>query len=150
MTGDRPPPLARLLGYAGLLPQAAAVAALALGAQGRFTIGVLGFTYAALILSFLGGAWWGLAARAERPPAWAWTAAIAPSLVALAAIGTVLSYRIPLSQIAVGLLGASILLSPLVDRAFVQAGIAPRWWMRLRLPLSLGLGLLTLALLIVA
>lgn len=150
MTGDRPPPLARALGFAGLLPQTAAVAALALGAEGRFTIGVLGVTYAALIFSFLGGAWWGLAARAENPPAWTWGLAVAPTLLALAAIGTVLSFRIPLSQVGVALIGAAILLSPLVDRAFVRAGLAPAWWMRLRLPLSIGLGLLTLALLFAA
>lgn len=149
MTADRPPPLARLLGYAGLLPQIAAVGALALGAQGRFTIGVLGFAYAALILSFLGGAWWGLAARAPDPPRWTWIAAVSPSLVALAAIAIMLSYRPTQSLVAVALLGGAILLSPLVDRAFVRAGLAPDWWMALRLPLSIGLGLLTLALLLV-
>ena len=36
-------------------------------------------------------------------------------------------------------------LALLVDRALVRAGIAPPGWMALRVPLSLGLGVLTLA-----
>ena len=59
------PPVARWLGYAGLLPQALAFVAVAAGeVGGRFTALALSYAYAALILSFLGGMWWGLAAQA--------------------------------------------------------------------------------------
>ncbi|EDX80246.1 hypothetical protein BBAL3_1403 [Brevundimonas sp. BAL3] len=67
MTG-RPvlPPFARVLGFAGLLPQAAAVAVLILGGPDvRFAALSLAYAYAALIFSFLGGVWWGLAAMAR-------------------------------------------------------------------------------------
>ena len=79
-------PVARTLGYAGLLPQVAVVVMLVSGDVGaRYVALALGFAYAALILSFLGGIWWGLAAAAPgRAPRWLWVAAIAPSLVALA------------------------------------------------------------------
>jgi hypothetical protein len=40
-------------------------------------------------------------------------------------------------------LGISLIGALLVDRALVRAGIAPQGWMALRMPLSLGLGLLT-------
>ena len=46
-------------------------------------------------------------------------------------------------RIAIFPLGGAILFSPLVDRAL--GPLAPRWWMGLRIPLSLGLGSLTIA-----
>ncbi|WBH17412.1 DUF3429 domain-containing protein [Sphingomonas radiodurans] len=140
------PRRARLLGYAGLLPQAAVVALLASGSTWwRFAALSLGYAYAAIILSFLGGMWWGLAAsRPDRCPAWVWPVAVAPSLVALAtAIPWAVGAAWPGPSLA--LLGVSLLLSPLVDRRLVAAGVAPGWWMSLRVPLSIGLGLLTLA-----
>jgi hypothetical protein len=49
----------------------------------------IAFAYAALILSFLGGMWWGIAAAApaaqrRKALGWLWIAAVLPSLVALA------------------------------------------------------------------
>ena len=38
---------------------------------------------------------------------------------------------------------AAVLLTPLVDRRLAALGLAPHWWMRLRVPLSVGLALLT-------
>jgi hypothetical protein len=138
------PPLARRLGYAGLLPQLAMVAVLFQGRlEERFIALSIAYAYAALILSFLGGLWWGLAARAERPPAWLWFASVAPSLIALAsawpwAVGE------PWPAPSLMLLGVALIGSLAVDRALMRASIAPPGWMRLRLPLSLGLGVLTL------
>ncbi|WP_231639045.1 DUF3429 domain-containing protein [Sphingomonas profundi] len=142
---DQPPALARTLGYAGLLPQAAVVLVLGFGpAWWRFSALSLGYAYPALILSFVGGMWWGLAARSDRPPAWVWVAAVAPSLVALAtAAPWAIGAAWPAPSLIV--LGASLLGSLLVDRRLVADGLAPAWWMSLRLPLSVGLGLLTLA-----
>lgn len=80
-----PPQLPRWLGLAGLLPQIAAAAIVFSGDTAlRFSALSLGYAYAALILSFLGGLWWGIAASHARPPEWLWVAAIVPSLVALA------------------------------------------------------------------
>ena len=87
---NQTPRLGRLplvLGYAGLLPQIVVVLLLLSGdLTARFTALALGFAYASLILSFLGGVWWGLgAARPDRAPPWLWIAAVVPTLVALGA-----------------------------------------------------------------
>lgn len=107
---------ARLLGFAGLLPQAAAVAVLiGGGADLRPAASVLAYGYAALIFSFLGGIWWGLAATAGgKAPAWIWWMAVLPSLLALATAWPLATGGTDLS-LSLGLLGGFIALSPLVD-----------------------------------
>lgn len=141
-----PPPLPRWLGLAGLLPQLAAVAVV-LGGDGplRFSALALGYAYAALILSFLGGIWWGVGASHERPPEWLWIAAIAPSLIAL---GTALPWALgePWPGPSLLVLGVALIAALGVDYALSRHGLTPSWWMSLRLPLSLGLGALTLLL----
>lgn len=138
------PRIAYGLGLAGLLPQIAVVAVLASGdLAGRYVALALGYAYAALILSFLGGLWWGLAAKTESPPRWMWFAAVAPSLVALAsawpwAVG--LAWPGP----SLVTLGVALIAALGVDGALVRLAIAPPGWMRLRVPLSLGLGVLTI------
>ena len=138
------PPIARLLGLSGLLPQLAAVALLLSGdPQSRYSALAIAYAYAALILSFLGGLWWGLAARSDSPPRWLWFASVAPSLIALAtAWPWMVGLRWPGPSLVV--LGVSLIAALLVDRALVRAGIAPPGWMALRVPLSLGLGILTM------
>ena len=136
--------MARSLGYAGLLPQIAVVVALLLGdPEAHFSALALGYAYAALILSYVGGLWWGLAARAQQPPGWIWIASVLPSLIALATawpwmVG--LTWPRP-SLIALGIALAATLA---VDRRLDRMGIAPSGWMALRTPLSLGLAALTL------
>ena len=73
------PPIAHWLGLAGLLPQVAAVLLILSGDPvWRFSAAAMAFAYAALIFSFLGGIWWGLAARdADATPSWIWVAAVA-------------------------------------------------------------------------
>ena len=84
------PALPRWLGLAGLLPQFTCVAVLYAGpAEWREAALAIAFAYAALILSFLGGMWWGIAAAApaaqrRKALGWLWIAAVLPSLVALA------------------------------------------------------------------
>lgn len=140
------PPLARALGFAGLLPQVAVVLMLGSGSMWwHFAALSLGYAYAALIFSFLGGMWWGLAAgQSDRTPAWVWLAAVIPSLIALA---TAVPWAIgaPWPGPSLAILGVALLASLLVDRRLVAIGLAPSWWMALRVPLSIGLGALTLA-----
>lgn len=141
----RLPPIARALGFAGLLPQAAAVVVLILGGPDvRFAALSLAYAYAALIFSFLGGVWWGLAAMARGAgPRWVWIAAVLPSLLALATAwpwATGQTWPGP-SLVALGVLIAASLL---VDLRLKAAGLTPEGWLALRAPLSLGLGLLTL------
>ncbi len=138
------PPIARLLGLSGLLPQLAAVALLLSGdPQSRFSALAIAYAYAAIILSFLGGLWWGLAARTDSPPRWLWFASVAPSPIALVtAWPWMVGLRWPGPSLVV--LGISLIAALLVDRALVRGGIAPPGWMALRIPLSLGLGVLTM------
>jgi hypothetical protein len=132
------------LGYAGLLPQAAALLLLATGSlEYRFSALALAFAYAALVFSFLGALWWGLAAaQPDSAPEWVWVAGVLPSLIALAtcvpwAIGT--EWPGPsLVVLALGIAG-----SALVDRRLTQLGLCPARWLHLRVRLSLGLGALT-------
>lgn len=140
------PPAARWLGLAGLLPQAAALVAVTAGEpEGRFTALALAFAYAALILSFLGGTWWGLAAHARNTaPRWIWVAAVTPSLLALACtVPWAVGAAWPGPSLAV--LGIAILAAPIVDFRLSRLGLAPRWWNGMRATLSTGLGLMTLA-----
>ena len=137
------PPIPRALGALGLLPQGAAALLVALDPPLLRATGLLlASGYAALILSFLGGMWWGLAAAAASPPPrWVWLAAVVPSLWALAALGVGVALGLP--RVALLPLALAILLTPLVDRRLVRDGLAPHWWLRLRVPLSVGLALLT-------
>lgn len=142
------PPAARFLGLAGLLPQIACLAAAWFGPpEWRWSALAIGWGYGALILSFLGGLWWGLAAgspdEARRAPQWLWVAAVTPSLLAL---GTYLPwvFGAPWPGPSLYILGLAIITSVLVDLRLVT--IRPTWWMRLRLPLSLGLGTATILL----
>jgi hypothetical protein len=147
MTAQRSlPPILRTLGYAGLLPQAFAIAALLIGGlEWRFTALSFAFAYAALILSFLGGSWWGLAARSPgAAPTWVWAAGVTPSLLALvSAVPWMIGGEWPGPSLPV--LGAAIVATLAVDRMLDRRGFCPPGWLRLRAHLSLGLGALTLA-----
>ncbi|WP_181706604.1 DUF3429 domain-containing protein [Chthonobacter rhizosphaerae] len=132
---------ALVLGGAGLLPTVAAVLALAVGSQATAALGFsVGAIYGVTILSFLGGAWWGLAAgRAPAGSLAGWlTVSVIPSLV-----GTLILFFLSAGSVAV--LGLAFLLSPAVDQALRRAELAPAWWMSLRVPLSVGMGVLHLA-----
>jgi hypothetical protein len=150
-----------ILGGAGLLPQGAAVlAAMFGGPQYHYSALAIGYAYAALIFSFLGGLWWGLAAAAsaraeagsgETVPSWLWVAAVAPSLIALLTYMPWI-YGDPWPGPSLIVLGIAIAASPLIDRRIAALGPqwCPRWWMRLRWTLSLGLGKATLLLGVIA
>jgi hypothetical protein len=138
------PSAARLLGYAGLLPQIAAVLA-APDEDTRFIALAAGYFYAALILSFLGGVWWGVAVTRDDAPAGLFTVAVVPSLVAFASgipwmIGT------PWPGPSLIALGFSLIAALIVDRWLYRRGLIGEGLWRLRRTLSLGLGSLTILL----
>jgi hypothetical protein len=142
------PALPRWLGLAGLLPQFTCVAVLYAGpAEWREAASAIAFAYAALILSFLGGMWWGIAAAApaaqrRKALGWLWIAAVLPGLVALACfLPWALDWAWPEPSLV--MLGGALLVSLGVDAKL--GALAPRWWMALRVPLSTGLGLATIA-----
>ncbi|WP_375272607.1 DUF3429 domain-containing protein [Sphingomonas sp.] len=126
------------LGFAGLLPQVGAVVLAGLGIGDGALIAL---AYGALILSFLGGMWWGLAMFRRAGQSILVALAVVPSLVA-GAILALAAVRLPIGLVA---MGCAILLTLPVDRWLVARGAAPANWMRLRVPLSIGLGALTIA-----
>ena len=142
------PTLPRLLGLAGLLPQAACLIAALFGpADWADMARSFAALYAALIFTFLGGTWWGIAAAApaaERRGGlrWMWVAAVLPSLVAAGALAGWLSGLWPVEPVLVSL-GSGLLMALGVD-ARIRT-LAPRWWMGLRAPLSVLLGAMTIA-----
>lgn len=141
---------ARVLGYAGLLPQIICLAMILAGHEWRYAALAGGFAYAAAIFSFLGGVWWGQAiaggGEGKTATTGAYLVAVMPSLIAVALfLPWTLGWEWP--GPALLYLGALILTSPLVDRALGYAGPD---FLRLRWHLSIGLGALTIALGLVA
>jgi Protein of unknown function (DUF3429) len=135
----------RTLGLWGLAPQIICVGT-ALGDQElKWTSLALGYGYAALIFSFLGGLWWGLALMTPRAPGWIYVAAVAPSLIGLATYAPwIFGWSWPGPSLVT--LGICLTASPLVDRTISKHIVLPLGWMQTRMLLSLGLGGLTLIL----
>ncbi len=134
------------LGYAGLLPQLLALMLAWEGGEWGFVALAGGFAYAALIFSFLGGVWWGQTLVSGRLTAASYVVAVMPSLLALALfLPWTFGWEWP--GPALLYLGVLIALSPLVDRSL---GLAGADFMKLRWHLSLGLGLSTLLLGVIA
>jgi len=140
MWTDTPVPRSALiLGLAGVLPFAWGVATLwspALALQTvawigpRFVGPYVGLFYGAVILSFMSGVLWGFATRAEgRVAATGYALATLPTLWAFFTTGGGdVSAATALIAGFVGLLG--------LDWLFWNQGLAPRWWMKLRVLLT--------------
>ena len=132
----KPPKLAVLLGYAGLVPfvgGALGIWVIPLGWR-PFVLDAL-LDFAAVILAFMGAIHWGLAMRAEEtdekaklqlglsviPPLLGWTAL---------AGGLPIGLSLPIFLFAfIGLY--------LADMHAVRVGLAPQWYPALRTPLTL-------------
>jgi hypothetical protein len=138
------PPVARTLGYAGVLPQAAAALVIVAGPlDQRFSALALAFAYAAVIFSFLGGLWWGLAGRAgDAAPRWVWVIGVVPSLIAVAmCVPWAVGAAWPEPSLLV--LALALAASPLVDWRLSKRGLCPPGWLRMRVHLSVALSFLT-------
>lgn len=132
-----PERVARWLGYGGLLPFAAAAALVAMLSAGEWhTLAsrVL-LAYGAVILSFLGGIVWGLTLRNETlAPGLAareFVYSVCPSLLGWVAL------LMPLRSGA-GLLAACVCAAFVHDALLARQHELPRWFLSLRLQLSLG------------
>lgn len=140
MTDDtRIPRPALILGLAGLLPflwSAATHLSPALSAWAAqwlspmFLGGYVGLTYGAMILAFMSGVLWGFATKTEgREAAVAYTLSVIPALWTFFMVADASeTSRIFLAAGFVGLL--------LLDATFQAWGLAPRWWLRLRVMLT--------------
>lgn len=134
---DRTIPAAPLtLGLAGLIPFWGLAVLLALhghGAPDPVLVDLALSAYAAIILSFLGGIRWGLAAR-DGAGAGAYAVSVVPSLAAWALLATPEPWRL-------AALGLVLLALGPVDAALLRGGAGPLWLGRLRLILSSGAGI---------
>ncbi len=133
------PRLAHWLGLAGIAPQLWSTLTVFANAEMRWGALAIGYAYAALIFSFLGGVWWGMALRQENTPGWIYAVAVLPSLIGVATyLPWIWGYTWPGPSLII--LGMLVAASPLVD---LKIGGNPAGWMQLRWILSLGLGSLT-------
>ncbi len=127
------------LGLAGLLPFLWGAATLAIPALGDWGAAALGprfvgpyvqLSYGSVILSFMSGVLWGFATRADGAMAAAgYALSVIPALWAfLFTGGGPVSAALWLSAGFVELLA--------IDLHFARQGLAPPWWMRLRILLT--------------
>lgn len=140
---DLPRPVL-LLGLAGWVPQAICLVLVAQDGPWRWIGLAAACFYAAIILSFLGGLWWMAGLLSGERRVWIYGLAIVPSLAGWAALLPWLpgwAWPVP-SLIALGLL---LLASPLADAAIARHVHFPEGWLRLRVAMASGLGVLTLA-----
>lgn len=142
MSDDRHIPRPALaLGLAGLIPfvwSAATSLSLPLTAWAADVLSpmflgrVVGISYGVVILSFMSGALWGFATRADRATApIAYALSVIPALWAFAMVTDA-------TETSVIFLAAGFLGVLLIDVAFAGWHLAPRWWLRLRVLLTAG------------
>ncbi len=128
-----------ILGLAGLIPFvwgattmfADGIAVWGAGTLGpRFVGPYVQLSYGSVILSFMSGVLWGFASRAEgRVAATGYALSVVPALWAFLFVGGgPVSAAVYLIAGFIGILG--------LDWMFWSQGLAPRWWMRLRLLLT--------------
>lgn len=140
-----------LLGLAGLLPQLAAALIVVHGGQWVAYGMAFAITYASIILSFLGGIWWGFAVNRTAGGAKLAALAVAPSLIAVGVVsGGMFADKVGVfhetaQSWQATVLGLALLATVAVDARLEHVGDAPLGWTRFRVALSLGLGVLTMA-----
>lgn len=126
------------LGFAGLIPfwglALAHGTGVPLGASLTAPATALA-TYAATILAFLGGVRWGFAVKAANQSLASrdYVVSVLPQLLGWVALALDDPWRLVV-------LGVLLLALGFVDHDLVSRGLAPRWFGRLRLVLSLGAG----------
>jgi hypothetical protein len=134
------PQTATLLGRAGLLPFLAAPLALFLGVEQTFLVGSDLAAYALAILSFLAGAWWGIALLRRQP-----------AILILSNVAVIIAW---LGFVLLDLRGSLLLLAVLLPATVVVERLHPMFApqpdyyaaLRLRLSVVAGLSLLLSAL----
>ncbi|MEM9011493.1 MAG: DUF3429 domain-containing protein [Pseudomonadota bacterium] len=133
------PAPALLLGLAGLLPFLIGAALLVLP-YGTLPLGGLFESspagghlilerYGAAILAFMGGCLWGFAAKAGQATLFWLGLSVVPGLWAFFALG-------PTPMLSAQNLIAGYIVLLIIDAIFYWRRIAPGWWLRLRIPLT--------------
>jgi hypothetical protein len=140
MTDDRRIPRPALtLGLAGLLPflwsAATHLSPALMGWAGQwlppmFVGAYVGITYGTVILSFMSGVLWGFATRAEgTEAAAAYALSVIPALWVFFMVTDATTNSV--IYLAAGFVGLLLL-----DAMYSAWGLAPRWWLRLRVMLT--------------
>jgi len=129
------------LGLAGLLPFLFGVATLLSPALAEITLRLIGprflgpfvlINYGMVILCFMSGVLWGFAARGAAEHRWqGYALSVVPALWAFFFVGGGAVFA--LNALIAGFLGLL-----LIDGHFARTGLAPGWWMKLRLLLTAG------------
>ena len=135
----RIPRPALLLGLAGLIPflwSAATHLSPALSAWAgqvlspMFLGSYVGLTWGTVILSFMSGVLWGFATKTEgKQAAFAYTLSVIPALWGFVMVADA-------SDTSAIFLAAGVVGLLLLDATFQAWGLAPRWWLRLRIMLT--------------
>jgi hypothetical protein len=133
------PRSALALGFAGLLPFLWGVATLHLPSLEGLTMNTVGprfvapfvlLSYGTIILAFMSGVLWGFAARAGgAAQGIGFALSVIPALWAFFFVGG--GAQAAATYLIAGFLGVL-----LIDLFFWSNGLAPRWWMALRIPLT--------------
>lgn len=137
----RPPAAALWLGVAGLIPFLWGAATILSPAAWNFGSSVLGpsmvgpfilISYGTIILAFMSGVLWGFATKSEGSrAAVGYGLSVLPALWAFFFVG---GGTMPTtSQLILGFLGLLGL-----DTLYWRWGLAPKWWMALRVGLTVG------------
>jgi Protein of unknown function (DUF3429) len=140
VTDDRQiPRTALFLGLAGLIPFLWSAATYLFPALANwagqwlppmFLGAYVGLTYGTVILSFMSGVLWGFATRAEgREAAVAYTLSVIPALWVFFMVTDASANSV--IYLAAGFVGLLIL-----DTIYALWALAPRWWLRLRVMLT--------------
>ena len=133
---EKPPQLAVLLGYAGLVPFVGGALGIWVIPMGwrPFVLAAL-LDFAAVILAFMGAIHWGLAMRAEETDEKAKLQlglSVIPPLLGWAALAGGLPMGLSLPIFLFAFIGLY-----LADMHAVHVGLAPQWYPALRTPLTL-------------
>jgi len=133
---DRIPSAALWLGLAGLAPFLGGIVTLVLMPElGSERVGRVIIVYGAIILSFLGGMLWGLASAELRHDPLDNASKRMLTLSALPPVVAWLSVFVAPSA-AFWVLTIAFALVLVLDRWAGEIGLAPPWWMRLRIGLT--------------
>lgn len=139
-TATRPPRLAWLLGFAGLIPFISGALGIWVTPVGwRPLVLAALLDYAAVILAFMGAIHWGLAMRAEEGSLNAQMQlglSVIPPLVGWAAV----SFGLPVA-LAIPLFILAFVALYWADLRAVRLGLAPIWYKPLRRPLTIVVSL---------
>ncbi|MFQ6547205.1 DUF3429 domain-containing protein [Aestuariibius sp. 2305UL40-4] len=135
------PRSAMLLGAAGLLPFLWGVLTTLSPEMAEFTRTTVGprflgtyliISYGTVILAFMSGVLWGFATKTEgKAAAAAYALSTLPALWAFFVFGP--GAQVAAQNLIIGYIGLLIL-----DWGFQRQGLAPDWWLSLRIPLTAG------------